>query len=563
MKTISRAFSWFMERLPEALLGFFVLSLLPLAYLVLQGGWRALQTLAQSPSEYVHSLLNEWPVTVATGACLVGVVIVMYVLARSWTPVWAVARKMIIEAIHRKVVIVLLLFFVVLMPSLPFLLQTQGSVKSQVQLVLLYSLCLALVLLSLLGIFLTTSSICVEVERKHVQITDTKPLRRWQFLLGKWFGTVVLVTAVMCLMTAATYGLVRYLGRPVDYSKLTPLEVRQARKDEEGLAQEVFVARKAIPTMLPGDSPEIEKKLKEWHEAFTEKFDMPIAVYSKRQDLIRQNQRRSQTALPGGEVRWRFSGLSPARKGPIQVRFKLYGHRFSGAAGLFVPARIKVVEGAREGGKGEERLVPAGPAVLSPPGGWLGGAFHEFTVKDAPIGEDGTFYLVFRNLERNAVTFDIKSPIEVLQKEGGFLANYYRALLVLVIHVALLAALGLMAGSLFSFPVASLVVFCLFVGGLLGPWFEENFVKINVYAELTPGLSVYLDKAWRLFASILVSLMPNFGHYSPLGDVVNGRMVSMGDVSLASAVLLFLKGGVALLIGIYFYTRRELARIIV
>ncbi|NIM70070.1 MAG: ABC transporter permease subunit, partial [Xanthomonadales bacterium] len=125
-------------------------------------------------------------------------------------------------------------------PSLPFLLQTEGSLVSQVQLVLLYSLCLALVLLSLVAVFLTTASICGEVERKEVHITDTKPMRRWQFLMGKWLGVIVLCTAALSVMAASALGLVMYLTRPPDYSRMTAEQIARSEKERAELAEKVF-----------------------------------------------------------------------------------------------------------------------------------------------------------------------------------------------------------------------------------------------------------------------------------------------------------------------------------
>jgi hypothetical protein len=57
--------------------------------------------------------------------------------------------------------------------------------------------------------------------------------------------------------------------------------------------------------------------------------------------------------------------------------------------------------------------------------------------------------------------------------------------------------------------------------------------------------------------------MPNFGSFNPLGRLVNGKMVEMNQVVAAGAVLFYVRAGIALLVGMYFYTRRELARAIV
>ena len=49
----------------------------------------------------------------------------------------------------------------------------------------------------------------------------------------------------------------------------------------------------------------------------------------------------------------------------------------------------------------------------------------------------------------------------------------------------------------------------------------------------------------------------------PVGGKVVELAVEEGETVAAGAVLLVIKGGAALLIGMYFYSRRELARIIV
>ena len=75
-----------------------------------------------------------------------------------------------------------------------------------------------------------------------------------------------------------------------------------------------------------------------------------------------------------------------------------------------------------------------------------------------------------------------------------------------------------------------------------------------VVAFLKQGLG-YVLRAVFLIA-------PQFGRFSPLGDLVNGRLVRWGLLAEAGAMMVFLKPAAAMLLGIYFYYRRELARVI-
>ncbi len=559
MRKISRALRWCYRRLPEALLVFFLLALAPLVWLVGRSIYRITADFVRDPGIVLGSL-SEYPWTaLAVVVCAAGTALLIYLVLRHRQTVWAVARKMIMEALSRKVVIILLIFFAVLMPSLPFVLKTEGSVKSQVQLVLLYSLCLALVLLSLLAIFLSTASICSEVEKKQVHVTDTKPMARWQFLLGKWLGVVVLCTAVLAVMTAGTYGLICYLAREPDYSKMTKWDVAEAKAERRELRREVFVARRSASIPPPQWTPEMEKELREWHE----KQPVRIAVWSHKQSMLRTKWREQQSVVSGRTLKWKFSGLDPDQPGRLQVRFRAISHRGGRIMGRFVPCYATKKKTKTDEGQAETVLRRAGPGVWSPAQGWRGNTFHQVELSPEYISDNGTLWLVFENWTPQAkITFSVEHPIEVLQQEEGFLLNYYRSLMVLLFHIALISALGLLAGSLFSFPVASLLVICFFVGGLLGGWFHGEFVEPDIYNRLSPETRI-VDQVWRGFAGFIVALLPDFSRFSPLGLLVDGRIVGMKRVLKAGSALVFLKGGLAMVVAAFFYTRRELARIIV
>lgn len=558
MKTkLINALRWCVRQLPEVLLCFFLASLLPLVFLVLREVVRQTQKFLGGPGQYGGWLWDNIWQTLGVLVCLLGVAGLVFLLASNRTIVWAVARKLILEALHRKVVLVLLVFFIVLMPVLPFVLTTEGSQKSQVQLVLLYSLVLGLVLLSLLAIFMTTASVCSEVERKQVHITDTKPMRRWQYLLGKWFGAVVLCAAVLGIMTAGTYLLVAYVARPPDLRKLPPDEAMKAKADQEKLADEVFVSRKSSVARLP----DVDKEAREMALKDLATKTYGWAFNSAVTDNARQLLFRSQT-VRGGSVRlWGFGGMQPNQNGKLSVRFKPYLMGALQVYGQWQAYNRK--EEPAEGGQVKYSLVPVGVPYNAPPTGWEPNAFYEVPMAASNIAPDGTIWMAFANTSPGTtVIFDIDHPVEVMQREEGFTPNYYRSMVIIMIHVSLLAALGVMAGALFSFPVASLLAVCMFIGGMIAPWFTEQFVKPDIYAKLT-SVTVYVDWAWRTFAAAVIAPMPNFGSYSPLTDLVNGRAVSLGHVAVAGAVLLCLKGGLALLVGMYFYSRRELAQTIV
>jgi len=358
-------------------------------------------------------------------------------------------------------------------------------------------------------------------------------------------------------MTAGTYALSVYVAQPPNYDEMPAADAARRKFQQLALAREVFVTRRSVTIDLPDVSERVNKEVAELMAT-----QGPTLVYQRRKGLTKKYWAEYQTADQNSGIFWRFAGLKPGRTEPIQIRFKAIGSTGGRIMGRFIPCWGQETPMEEDSVKARLTLRRSDYDLWSPPEGWVANAFHEFSLPARYISPEGRFYLAFENHSGVAVMFDTIHPIEVLQPEEGFLPNYYRAVLVLVCHVALLAALGLMAGSLFSFPVASLVVFCLFVGGMVSSWFYSEFVVPTGIIELS-SVTFYLDQAWRLFATVVVQVMPDFGSFSPLGDLVNGRLVSLGHVSRAAAVLVFIKGGAALLIGMFFYGRRELARVIV
>lgn len=611
---LQRLWIWFTTGLPEVLLGLFLLSLVPMVVLGVGQLAGSIVGIIAAPDRFWRSTVqNPWA-PLATILCLLGIAFVVYKLVGHWGVVWAVARKMIVEALNRKIVVVLLLFFVVLAPLLPFVLESEGgAVKSQVQMVLLYSMALSLALMSLVAIFVATASICSEVEYKQVHITDTKPLRRWEFLLGKWFGVFVLCGVVLFAMGGLGYVLVRYTAATATTGIITGArdkqdQLREAREadntptygieEEEPedilynpVEEEVFTARRAVaagfdPIFLQALDRYVDERVKEW------RADMiggrRAAEFSKRQAATQEYYSLLQTALPGKPIWWDFEGLE--RDKEITVKFKAHQVGSERVFGIFTVCDKTIPldeEGERtenpdernQGGTPQytPRINPeTGRPLQVYPGsdggeryadGWPTRSVVEVKLPPGSVQKDGHVFLRFEALRsptgaQQSVVFDVEEKVELLQQQGSFMGNYYRSLLIILCQVGLLAALGMLAGSLFSFPVASFIVVFLFVGGLLAPWFFENFLEPSVYERVTPE-GYRMMQMWRFFGKVVLFPLPNFGAFSPMQSLANGRTVAWSQVAMAGGLLMFLKGALALAIASFFYARRELARVVI
>ncbi|MBX3096697.1 MAG: ABC transporter permease [Fimbriimonadaceae bacterium] len=113
--------------------------------------------------------------------------------------VFAIARTTIGEAIRRRVLLVILLIALLLLVVAPGM-NVLTARQSQT---VLTSLILGVLQLSsaVIAIVLTVYMLPNEVERRTIYTILSKPVLRWQFLLGKYLGAVGALGLMMAMMT--------------------------------------------------------------------------------------------------------------------------------------------------------------------------------------------------------------------------------------------------------------------------------------------------------------------------------------------------------------------------
>ncbi|MBS1708651.1 MAG: ABC transporter permease [Armatimonadetes bacterium] len=122
----------------------------------------------------------------------------------------SIAKTTVGEAIRRRVLLVILLIgvlFLVVAPGLSVLTARQSYT-------VLTSFTLGVIQLTsaVIAIVLTVYLIPNEIERRTIYTILSKPVQRWQFLVGKFLGAVAALALMMTLMTV-TMGLVFMIMR--------------------------------------------------------------------------------------------------------------------------------------------------------------------------------------------------------------------------------------------------------------------------------------------------------------------------------------------------------------
>ena len=188
--------------------------------------------------------------------------------------------------------------------------------------------------------------------------------------------------------------------------------------------------------------------------------------------------------------------------------------------------------------------------------------FHEFEIPPDLFDENGLLTISFVNPNDTALIFPLDEGMEVLYPEGGFALNFARGLGIIFCWMALLAALGLAAASLLSFPVATFfalaMMLVVFSSGTLAESVDSGTVAAGNEETGQLGHSIMDVALIPAFKGVLVvvNLAKSF---SPIDALSGGRSITWSELGLAFAQIVLLLGGFFAVAGIIFFNRRELA----
>jgi hypothetical protein len=170
--------------------------------------------------------------------------------------------------------------------------------------------------------------------------------------------------------------------------------------------------------------------------------------------------------------------------------------------------------------------------------------------------------VTYRNGEgpdAGTVVFDIERGIELLVRTSGFAANLIRALLVVFCCLALICAIGLTAGSVFSFPVAAFCASSLVLLALTG----HTFVTAQTGASMLLAPQAAPRDAIRFVGEALIRGLEHLAApvvgQKPLALLSDGVLISWARVGSTAALLLGAYAVPLALLAASVLRRRELA----
>jgi len=535
----------------------------------------------------------------------------------AWRRLRAVARVTIAEGLRMKLAIVFIGLLVVTLPALFLMAKGDGTIKGRVQMFLGYSIGLTGFYLSLLTIFFSCRTLANEIATQQIVILATKPVPRWQILMGKWLGIMILDVMLVAFAMLFTYGGARWivgnferrlrdelanrggltveqaddciaaindvrgpggqgaaspiipalaaaLGRSneqiIELLLKLPEPVRMDLRRLDELRRQVLTARAAVKP----DPPDLSKSIDEYYAMLKKENRLPSGPewpIERIRDSIRAVISGQFTTVPYLAYReWSMKGPAPKAddKFLLSIRYKI---RVGGyARDLVLPNGLKFPENTFfpqwiiGDRKSPSHYIPnTEPEAVN--------AFHEIEVPNKVVEPDGTIRVTLVNQDPRHVDaiVPLEDGLEVLYRVGSFEENLVTAGLALLPSLGLLAALGLLLSTFCTFPVAVLVSLVLFgicsTRGLLSE--ALAMTPSLTPAHLSPREKVRRIATWGMFEAV------SLGELDPAEMTLQGRHIGWPVLGEEALYVMVIRGGVLLFVGVLVFRRRELAAVIV
>jgi len=452
--------------------------------------------------------------------------------------IWAVARNTLAQALRMKIAAVVVLLLLILLPLMSMVMDGDGTLLGKLQTFTSYGLGLISLLLCVLTIAISTFTLSNDIKRKHIFLVITKPIRRWELILGKLLAVILLNVILLSVFSGVLYGSARLIARMAD---ATEGEIIRAKA-------EFFTSRIGIKAAI--DREQLSERAKSRYDELKKAGQIPEQMSYSRimAELFGQEMMKAKKIDPGEVKEWEFENVRLKNPDdPNAILFVRCQYQVT-----VTPPDEKVFGMWRIGDLRQLR----GDAKVKTPiynverAGAIGVA-QEFAIGADAIADDGTLGIAFFNNPSLNQTTIIPEELEVLYQTGGFTENFIRAVLMILVRLVFLAVLGISLTTWLSFPVAILVCVTVFFIGLTNGFILDAIGSLSATAGIIYSLTV----------KPLLWLLPQFdGDYNPNGYIVDGRTIRWTFLAMTAIVTLFVKGLLMLFAGMLIFSRREVAK---
>ena len=481
-----------------------------------------------------------------------------------------VARAVVDEAVGSRAPVIFMILLAVGLPILPLVLDSTERLEYRLQFFLTWALSSSAFLLALVTIVLACGSVCGDIDSQRIHMTLSKPVERWQYLVGKWLGIVLLDGVLLGILGCGIYLGALALGR------MPAVDAADRRAVEE----QVFTARSSLRPDHPeqeGFEASITAAIDQIRKDSPDAFAADPAAVRRR---IRSERVLEWHTITADVVSsYVFRGLDHGRlkSDILQLRLKPFADnvgvdRAEVRFALWLNDRPFPVRG----GHHEEYTLPS---LM----------FHTIDIPASAIDASGSLKVTIAN--RNLVppgetlptslSFSPGKGLELLYRSGGFTGNYVRGLLVGWAKLAMLTGAALAAASWLAFPTAVLASLMVYVSavarGFLADAIDIYTGADSAHATLTSMVrlraSMLLERLsrfewWDAFKTLtsvaadgFLGLVPSFGMHDGVTEVAAGLHLPLSQALGSVGMLAVLYPAVLVALGWWLLERRDLVNV--
>jgi hypothetical protein len=454
--------------------------------------------------------------------------------------IWAVAKNTIKQALRLKIAIVFLALLVIFLPLMSYTSTGDGTVKGKLQTFVSYGLSFTSFLLCLLTIIISIYTVSSDIEGKQLFTVVTKPIRRYEIILGKLLGVMTLDFVLVLLFSVLIYSFIVHTPKYADVDRSEMLQ----------LQNEFFTARIGLVPAIEDVSDLVQASFKDLEDSGMKAELYPGLTDTEIKNEITNLKRlEKRAAVPGQELVWEFRGVRPADPNDyIFIKFK-----FNVSVN---PPDEKIVSGwtigdlkkYKSGSKDISTRIYRGQRTDPI------NTFREIVIPADAVSDDGYLGVAFYNIPANEVSviFPLQDGIEVLYQADNFTSNYIKAVVIIFCRLVFLACLGVLSSTFLSFPVAMLLCLVIFLTGTISGFILESFDS---------GLSEGLNLFYSYTIKLGIYLLPRFDKYNPTEYLVSAKYISLALVGRVVFFMVCLKAFILVIISIIVFSFKEIARI--
>ena len=187
----------------------------------------------------------------------------------------------------------------------------------------------------------------------------------------------------------------------------------------------------------------------------------------------------------------------------------------------------------------------------------------ELSIKGGVVPQTGKVVVEFLNLNDKPIKFELKDGPSILFHDGGFGLNLARGLTIIFFWLGLISAIGLMASSFLSFPVAAFMSIGILLisasTGTLEQIIEEEGIAGVNHETGRKDRSTMVDNLAINMAKVILSVTDLVWGYSPIENLSSGKTITWNSLLIAFVGIILIMAGIISAFGAFMFHRKELA----